>query len=53
MSDMASTCRYEIRVDGVLDTRWETWFEGLHIATTAATPPSPGRWPIRPPCTEY
>ena len=33
MSDMASTCRYEIRVDGVLDSRWETWFEGLHIAS--------------------
>ena len=32
MSDMASTCRYEIRVDGVLDSQWETWFEGLHIA---------------------
>ncbi len=32
MSDMASTCRYEIRVDGVLDSRWEPWFEGLQIA---------------------
>ena len=44
MSDMASTCRYEIRVDGVLDSRWETWFEGLaDRKATAATPPSPGR----------
>ena len=44
MSDMASTCRYEIRVDGVLDSRWETWFEGLHDRKAmAATPPSPGR----------
>ena len=33
MSDTASTCRYEIRVDGVLDTQWETWFEDLHIAS--------------------
>ena len=31
MSDTASTSRYEIRVDGVLDSRWETWFEGLAI----------------------
>ena len=31
MSEMASTSRYEIRVDGVLDSGWETWFEGLAI----------------------
>lgn len=23
--------RYEIRVDGVLDRRWTTWFEGLEV----------------------
>ena len=23
--------RYEIRVEGVLDQRWTSWFEGLHI----------------------
>jgi len=24
---------YEIRVEGVLDQRWTTWFEGLEIAS--------------------
>jgi hypothetical protein len=23
--------RYEIRVDGVLDSRWSAWFEGLEV----------------------
>jgi hypothetical protein len=23
--------RYEIRVEGVLDARWSSWFEGLEI----------------------
>jgi hypothetical protein len=23
--------RYEVRVEGVLDSRWSEWFEGLHI----------------------
>jgi hypothetical protein len=26
--------RYEIRVKGVLDARWQTWFEGMTITTT-------------------
>ena len=24
-------CPYEIRVEGVLDSRWAAWFGGLHI----------------------
>jgi hypothetical protein len=25
--------RYEIRVEGVLDPWWSTWFDGLHISS--------------------
>jgi hypothetical protein len=25
--------RYEIRVKGVLDVRWTTWFEDLHVSS--------------------
>jgi hypothetical protein len=25
--------RYEIRVKGVLDERWTTWFEGLQVSS--------------------
>jgi hypothetical protein len=25
--------RYEIRVEGILDARWSTWFDGLEIRT--------------------
>jgi hypothetical protein len=27
--------RYEIRMDGILDERWSSWFDGLEIATEA------------------
>jgi len=27
----ARPTRYEIRVEGILDQRWTTWFEGLQI----------------------
>jgi hypothetical protein len=33
MSDMTSPSRYEIRVDAVLDSQWESWFEGLAIGS--------------------
>jgi hypothetical protein len=26
--------RYEIRVKGALDARWQTWFEGMTITTS-------------------
>ena len=31
MSDPGRPARYEIRVDGVLDGRWEDWFGGLQV----------------------
>lgn len=31
MSASGGPARYEIRVEGVLDSRWAAWFGGLHI----------------------
>ena len=31
MSGAARSAHYEIRVEGILDQRWATWFEGLQI----------------------
>jgi hypothetical protein len=31
VSASAAPARYEIRVAGVLDSRWAAWFGGLHI----------------------
>ena len=33
MSGRTPSAGYEIRVEGVLDQRWMTWFEGLEIAS--------------------
>jgi hypothetical protein len=33
VSGTAPSAGYEIRVEGVLDQRWTTWFEGLEIAS--------------------
>ena len=33
MSGGTPSAGYEIRVEGVLDQRWTTWFEGLEIAS--------------------
>jgi len=33
MSDTARSSRYEIRVEGLLDSRWTAWFEGLAIGS--------------------
>jgi hypothetical protein len=30
---MGVNSRYEIRVKGILDERWTTWFEGLHVSS--------------------
>jgi hypothetical protein len=35
MSNEEPRIRYEIRVEGVLDARWSTWFEGMHLRTNA------------------
>ena len=32
MSAPGGPARYEIRVDGVLDSRWAAWFDGLQIS---------------------
>lgn len=29
------TCRYQIRVKGVLDTKWSDWFDGFTITPEA------------------
>jgi hypothetical protein len=39
--------RYEIRVRGVLDSQWSTWFEGLTITTD-----EPGQTLIAGPVTD-
>jgi hypothetical protein len=33
VSGTTPSAGYEIRVEGVLDQRWTTWFEGLEIAS--------------------
>ena len=32
MSASGGRAHYEIRVDGVLDSRWAAWFDGLQIS---------------------
>jgi hypothetical protein len=32
----AEPARYEIRVQGVLDSRWSAWFEGLQVTSDQA-----------------
>ena len=32
MSASGQPARYEIRIDGVLDSHWVAWFEGLHLS---------------------
>jgi hypothetical protein len=36
MSTAGGPARYEIRVEGVLDSRWAAWFGGLRIETDDA-----------------
>ncbi len=31
MNGQGSPARYEIRIDGVLDSHWTAWFEGLQV----------------------
>jgi hypothetical protein len=33
VSALGSPARYEIRVEGVLDSRWAAWFEGLQVSS--------------------
>ena len=34
MSDTRSPVYYEIRVEGVLDIHWSTWFEGMRVSSS-------------------
>jgi hypothetical protein len=31
VNGQGSPARYEIRIDGVLDSHWAAWFEGLQV----------------------
>jgi hypothetical protein len=31
-SGQPAPARYEIRIEGVLDSHWAAWFEGLHLS---------------------
>jgi hypothetical protein len=31
MDDVRDSCTYEIRVDGHLDNRWVSWFDGMTL----------------------
>ena len=33
MNGQGSPARYEIRIDGVLDSHWAAWFEGLQVTS--------------------
>jgi hypothetical protein len=39
--------RYEIRIEGVLDSRWSAWFEGLQLSND-----EPGQTMIAGPVTD-
>ena len=32
MSGQGTPARYEIRIEGVLDSHWAAWFEALHLS---------------------
>jgi hypothetical protein len=32
MSASGQPARYEVRVEGLLDSHWAAWFEGLHLS---------------------
>jgi hypothetical protein len=36
VSETESPAYYEITVEGILDSRWSAWFDGLHLAGDAA-----------------
>jgi hypothetical protein len=33
VAEPARPADYEVRIEGVLDDRWEAWFSGLHITS--------------------
>ena len=34
MNGASSPAQYEIRIEGVLDSRWAAWFEGLQVTSS-------------------
>lgn len=34
---MADSVQYEIQIEGVLDERWSSWFDGLQITSQAGS----------------
>ncbi len=45
MTDPGPGGRYEIRVKGILDSRWSEWFDGLEIAARGPDTVIVGRLP--------
>jgi hypothetical protein len=43
-----SPAYYEIRVEGLLDKRWEDWFGGLHFKSDGMQTVISGRFPDQP-----
>ena len=48
MSPSGSPAYYEIRVEGLLDSRWEAWFGGLQLNSDGAQTVISGRLPDQP-----
>jgi hypothetical protein len=47
----ADKANYEIRVEGLLDSRWEVWFAGLQFKSDGTQTVISGLLPISPRCT--
>ena len=48
MNPSGSPACYEIRVEGLLDSRWEAWFSGLQFKTDGAHTVISGLLPDQP-----
>ena len=48
MKDWARPARYQIRVEGVLDSRWSEWFEGMQITNQGGETILSGTLPDQP-----
>ncbi len=48
MSTSGGPAHYEIRVEGVLDSRWADWFGGLHIESDDTQTVISGSLPDQP-----
>ena len=48
MSGTGWPARYEVRVEGVLDSRWSEWFEGLHLQNRSGETILSGTLPDQP-----